>query len=508
MGTSDKTGEPASNRWPASKKELVVLLLIACSSLILLLANLGNRYLWQDEAQTALVSKTILTYGVPRGYDGKNFFSQEGGAEYGENYIWRWHTWLPFYILAAFYKVFGVSTFVSRLPFALFGFGTVILTYFFAEALWPKRRIAAILAGLLAVSVPFLLLSRQCRYYSMVMFFVLLSLYAYVLLINRKRYAAFVLFAASTLLFHSQHIYIVPLFAALLLHAVIFGRRRLIVLLAVMAATIIVNGPWFAWLSGMNYNSHFFIRLRQGIMLYRYMEYYAVSLVRHVFPVWLLAIMLVAIIVRCIKTRPFLLRTWFLQKVSLPVFFILFNIFIVSAASTYVFYRYVAPAIPLLILLIAVIIDGVADIHPLPAIATVVVLVATGPLKDYFYEITHDYDGPEKGISRYLNEHGSPDDVVAISYGDMPLKFYTKMRVVGEMTGEDLEPTKNARWIIILTSDSGIDRYLLQNTDFNRYRKIETDYPSDFWANREDLEHHKFMTAETKDKVVIYERIG
>jgi hypothetical protein len=59
--------------------ERFFLLLILFVSLFLFLANLGNQYLWQDEAQTALISKTILTDDVPRGYDGKNFFSQERG---------------------------------------------------------------------------------------------------------------------------------------------------------------------------------------------------------------------------------------------------------------------------------------------------------------------------------------------------------------------------------------------------------------------------------------------
>ena len=107
--------------WSNKQAEYVFLLLVFGASLFLFLANLGNQYLWQDEAQTALVSKTVLEHGVPRGYDGKNFFSQELKAEYGEDYIWKWHPWLPFYVLAAFFKVFGVGTFVARLPFALFG---------------------------------------------------------------------------------------------------------------------------------------------------------------------------------------------------------------------------------------------------------------------------------------------------------------------------------------------------------------------------------------------------
>ena len=206
--------------WQTKQGQLVILIVILIGSAILLLANLGNQYLWQDEAQTALISKTILTDGVPRGYDGKNYFSQEDGAEYGKNYIWRWHTWLPFYVLAGFYEVFGVSTFVSRLPFALFGMGTVALLYFFAKLLWPGTRIPAIAASLLAISVPFLLLCRQCRYYSMAMFFSLLSLYAYVLLLEGRKHASVLLFAATTLLFHSQHIYVAVFFPAVFLHAV------------------------------------------------------------------------------------------------------------------------------------------------------------------------------------------------------------------------------------------------------------------------------------------------
>ena len=74
--------------WTGSNSvQRIILCVILLGSLCLLLANLGNQYLWEDEAQTALISKTILTEGVPRGYDGKNFFSQEGGAEYGDNYL-------------------------------------------------------------------------------------------------------------------------------------------------------------------------------------------------------------------------------------------------------------------------------------------------------------------------------------------------------------------------------------------------------------------------------------
>ena len=142
------------------------------------------------------------------------------------------------------------------------------------------------------------------------------------------------------------------------------------------------------------------------------------------------------------------------------------------------------------------------------AAATVVILIATSQLKDYLYEITHDYDGPEEGIARYLNEHGSANDTVAVSYGDLSLKFYTKMRVVGGLTGEDLEPAKNARWVVIRKDDMGVRGNLVEETHLQRYREIVLDYPDIPWENREEPGLHLFRTSTSSDKVVIYERIN
>ena len=111
-------------------------ILLVVLSGILFLPNLGNHLLWQDEAQTALIATTVQDHGVPRGFDGRNYFSQELGAEYGENYIWRWHTWLPFYLVAVSFEILGQGTMAARLPFALFGIATVILLYYFAADLW------------------------------------------------------------------------------------------------------------------------------------------------------------------------------------------------------------------------------------------------------------------------------------------------------------------------------------------------------------------------------------
>ena len=142
-------------------KKSVLLSTVFVLGLFLYFTNLGNIYLWQDEAQTALISQTVLNGGIPKGTDGKNFFSQELGAEYGENYTYKWHTWLPFYIVAATFKFFGSSTYTARLPFVLFGLGALFLTYFFSRKLFASERTAAWSTLVLLFSVPFIIVSYR-----------------------------------------------------------------------------------------------------------------------------------------------------------------------------------------------------------------------------------------------------------------------------------------------------------------------------------------------------------
>jgi hypothetical protein len=131
---------------------------------------------------------------------------------------------------------------------------------------------------------------------------------------------------------------------------------------------------------------------------------------------------------------------------------------------------------------------------------------------DYLYEITHDYDGPIEGIVKYLNEYGSKDDVVAITNGDMPLKFYTSMKVIGGLSGEDLSPAKQAKWVIlrrhtVCEKDVRVRLYLEQNVPWENYEGIVIDYPDIPWENREDPAEHQFRTVVNEIRVVIFRRV-
>jgi 4-amino-4-deoxy-L-arabinose transferase-like glycosyltransferase len=158
-------GNDAAPRGPGVSRagRLGLLALVLAVAAPWVLANLGSGRLWQDEAQTALIAGTVLTHGVPPGHDDRNSFSQDYGKDYGPGYVWLWHPWLPFYVLAGFFAVLGTSTFVARLPFALAGIVAILLAATMAARWGRSRRAGLFAAVLLLLDVPFLILVRQSQ---------------------------------------------------------------------------------------------------------------------------------------------------------------------------------------------------------------------------------------------------------------------------------------------------------------------------------------------------------
>lgn len=492
-------------------KEYVFVFAVLLVVSFLLLSNLGNQYLWDDEAQTALISKTILDHGVPLGYDGKNFFSQELGREYGQGYIWKWHTWLSFYVLAAFFKLFGISTFTARLPFALFGIGTVLLTYYFARTLLKSGRTAAIATVLLVFSVPYLLLARQCRFYSLAAFFSLLSLYAYLLIIAEKRYASTTFFISTALLFHTHYFYFGALILTCLAHAWIFHRDKTRTLLRLTSLLILFNMPWILWFSNMNYG-YALTWLNPAKIMYMTGTFTA-HIFQYLFPPAILLIALLSAAIVWLRAKQLNLNknaeTW--GNIALLIFFFVSVLVLLIFLAPGPFFRYLTPLIPVAAILTALILSPLFRTNLLLGVIAAALIILQGPILNYIYEITHDYDGPIEGIVKYLNRHGKDTDTVAITYGDLPLKFYTKMRVIGGLTGEDLSSAKYADWVIIRKDvncpvDFEVKKYLLETIPWNHYQKFRIDYPDILFENREELSLHKFITVKNENSVIIYHK--
>jgi hypothetical protein len=214
------------------------------------------------------------------------------------------------------------------------------------------------------------------------------------------------------------------------------------------------------------------------------------------------------------KTGEFFLKDKILwKKLSLLLLFILINLLFFIFIGLYPFFRYLTPILPIFLLVISLIIKYAIDFNKIFGIAVIVVLVLLSGFHNYLYEITHDYDGPIEGIVKYLNENGTENDTVVMPYGDLPLKFYTKMRVVGAVGGEDWSEAKEADWIVwrkyLVTpkDDKEFKLYLLRHVNWSDYQKIFIDYPDIPFENRENPDYHKFRTVENEDRVVIYRKI-
>ena len=499
-----KEPAPAIDRSPT----LVIVAAIVVVSSILLLWNLGDQRLWQDEANTALVSRTILTHGVPLGHDGVNSFSQELGAEFGPDHVYKWHPWLPFYLLAAFFRIFGVGTWTARLPFALLGIGSTVLIYFLGLALFRRKRTAIAAAALLIFSVPFLLLSRQCRYYSPAMFLSLLGLWGYAS--GRLRW---VLAPASVLLFYTQNIYFLSLWATVLLHALWFKHERRKELLLLFGLSTAGCVPWLVYTLGLSYQK-LYPGMYSAAQFLRYTGPYLTQIRTQLFSPLLLLVPIALAIVRAVGKKPRAAREperW--KSLALLTIYLVVSYLVLCEFSIAPYFRYLGPLIPLLCLVIAVILEGLTAIHPLAFPAAVVLVILSGSITSYFYEITHTFNGPVKGITDYLADHGRPTDTVAVTYGDLPIKFYTQMRVVGGLAGDDLSIASYADWIIlrkhiICAKDLEVARYLQRTVNWQNYVPVTIDAPDTVFENREDPALHLFRSNTTEGKVVIWRRKG
>jgi 4-amino-4-deoxy-L-arabinose transferase-like glycosyltransferase len=204
----------------------VVLILLAP---LLLFPNLGNRFLWQDEAETALLARSVVQHGYPLAHDGRRTISdQPGSPDVDDAGVWIWTPWLQLYPTAAIFALLGDSTGAARLPFALAGWASLLLAYGVFRAI-VRRRTARFAALLLLFSVPFLLQLRQCRYYAFLAFFTLLHAWGYLRLARAQKGGSVAFIVGALGLYHTLLPQLVGSTLAFFLDALALRRRRTVV---------------------------------------------------------------------------------------------------------------------------------------------------------------------------------------------------------------------------------------------------------------------------------------
>lgn len=526
--------------------------------LFLLFWNLGNQYLWHDEAQTALLSKSTLEHGYPKALMGD--FLVVTDETYGPGHSYIAQPWLQNYVCATAFLLFGDSNASARVIFAVFGLLSFYLIYALAYRLFGERLLAGFSVVIAATCVPFLLMLRQCRYYSLTVFLSLALLIFYINFLERKKFSPVFFVTTSFFLFHANFGCLIPLLAAIFVSFVLLERKRGLFaqFLKMYVWIFILLLPWAIiykiWSESISTPS--------GLIIHNAKFY--LSKVNHYFlPYRFAAIVLIALFVfrwRSRTTR--IIKEFFGTKKGKSVIFLnmvflvnWFFLWFADANST----RYIIHVAPLLFIFAAFLIWRSMEWSKIFAGILLVMLcfsnvlhnsffyVAAKPFVplivkasawardksvisarsnekivkemgrvsgkavikahflDYLYEITNDYDGPMEGVVEYLKQNARPGDTIKTNlFSANPLFYYTDLKVDTDFTKETYP-----EWIFLRdywTDDGFYKTEYFKNIE-KRYDKIELLYPDIWWENRpDDLSKHHFKTAPLEKKISLYRR--
>ncbi len=137
-------------------------------ALALSLYRINAQSLWGDEAFSVVVSRLPLAEMTPR---------------LMQDFV---HPPLYYYLLHLWLQLFGVGALQARLLSAAFGTGCVVVIYFLARHLFGHRT-ASLSALVLAVSQLNIMYSQEARPYAALLFFVLCSVFSFLVALRKKR---------------------------------------------------------------------------------------------------------------------------------------------------------------------------------------------------------------------------------------------------------------------------------------------------------------------------------
>jgi len=535
--------------WSARLRSRWFSLLLLLSGVFLLFCRLDDAYLWQDEAETALVSQHLLAYGLPLSTDGTHWVQQapEAFVEFTSDYIWIYHSWLQYFLTASAFALLGSTTLAARVLFALTGLATLLFFYHFLRRwLGPSERIARVGSLLLVLCIPFVLLMRQDRYYALAALFTLLTLDAYLQLRAGMPIATPYFILSAVLLYHSHYGAFFPTVAALVVHWALWrpaGQTgRFVLALAASSALVL---PWALFMRVLARGQAFRLDRFLGTL-----GQYLLDITGWVLPALVLVMLCIAWLRRS-KGDALALDPAQASFCELATLVTLANILVLaaSAAFDWVFFRYIVHLIPLLVCMLAIAVVLVLKRWPLAGYAMLAVLALSNGLHIlpyalpglsalnpvslwpesaafqalgdvwsraghfrsdlwmYAQELTHAYVGPNEGLVAYLAEHASPGQSLLVNYEDLPLMFYTPLRVSGGLGAHGLDSDTQPDWIV----DRRFGPYRDQLASIvaqGPYERIELPYPDIRWENRPEPGSHHYRSAQVTDPVVIYRRRG
>lgn len=495
---------------------------LAALVFFLAFCNLDGRLFWGDEAETALLAKNILKFGAPKTGDGVNHISVNGYQYDERNGIWTWSPWLPQYLTAASFAVFGPSTWAGRAPFAFVGWLSVILLGFAAWKIYGRHRVALACMLLLGTSEVFLLHIRQCRYYSITVFGEILLVYGLYRTLAKNRTGSWFILTGLLLEFYCNYISALANVPVLLVLAWNLFRQKnpaFKLLIVSLGIWILLSVPWLLYTDAWRQGS----AEARETWLY-FMRFYAWQFQFHFFP-W------------CVVLLP--VSGWLLRRFSknkketgqlpdvLPRFekylVLLFVLYIpVLGMVPLVFSRYLLPLLPVACLLVAAWLfrylkwTAIAVVVLLMQCLTNIFAVATdpfsrqyplrSPLADVLFSSLLPYEDRLTDLLKYFKDNARPGDILLSWDPELPLAFYTNLKIVDARLAPDpFHPAP--RWILPRSATGDLNEtHNLPDALKPYYEKITLMvHDSAQIDNIPEPDAYELQTATSMSPFVIYE---
>ncbi len=515
--------------------------------------NLDARYLWQDEAATAVLGERLMEFGRPLAYDGRNLITMdylrpEDGekidritrdAESGVRFYvergdfkpdttWIGQPWGQFALAGLSLRLLGHGTFQARLPFALAAVLTVVLLHHLVRRRFGDPLMAAIAVGLLVTNVFWLLHARQCRLYPASSFFLLATVAAYLRWSDGRRWATPLFVAAAWGFFQFDFGTFWPVLGVLGADALL-TRRSLRKTVATFGALLLAVAPWI-WFYEL------WGRLKTGAAPARTRFWGTLFNVNQ----FELPLVLVPILLWIAWRAPREERR--IVLLCLAVFAAL--LVWVPVAAPHPYHRYVVAATPLAALLVALAVTRVAGSLVRRATARALVAVALalalalspvasnavsmwipyfgrtlnevgrfvrGEIAPAWLEISGRAPDPNRTVIDYVASRLAPDDEILVTYEDIPFMFYTAHPVRGGISAFRAEDRAGVAPRFAVVRQSVLSLYWnVFRRELGRYRwqAMPVEAPDVPFGNSPDPNHRFFPFPGERRNVLVLERMA
>ena len=508
-------------------------LALAALAFFLTFCNLDGRPFWGDEAETALLARNVLKFGVPKVNDGVNNISIHGDRFDARDGVWTWSPWLQDYTAAASFAIFGQTTWAGRAPFAFIGWLSVIALAFIAWQIYRRHRVALGAMLLLGTSEVFLLHIRQCRYYSITVLAEIALVYGIYQILTKNKNGAWLILTGLLIQFYCNYacaVANVPVLAILAVRLFRENREALRLLLACIVIWLVAAAPWLFFSESWRQGS-----VEGHAPWTHLLHFYAWQFQFHFFP-WCFVLLPIG----GWLARHFVGRRHEGQTSSPPAGdrfnvstfqrFNEFESYLLLLMLLYVpvllvmpgaFSRYLLPLLPIACLLVAAWLfryikwTALACVILLAQCLTNVLAVATdpfakqyplrSPFADVLFSSLLPYEDRLTDLLKFFGDHARPGDTLVSRDPEFPLAFYTHLTIVdARLTRDPFHPLPD--WVLPASATGDLDeRNNLPDSLKPRYEKITLSVHNSTQVDTiPEPEAYELQTAGSMAPFVIY----